>query len=1401
MALLSPSFLFGLVVLLYLLSFVLFAVIRIATGISIQRIGYLSLRRICYTPRDGIRVDVRSLGLHLHRPTFSRPTWLSLRINDLRVTLDFESADHDENGTLDHDDGRVESNKESDKTCKRTATGEPRSRTWRRLTRAKEKIKALHGKIHWLRMIDVEFLNSSCTVANVGTVQVASLTAVIDTRRKTVDRGRLFRHKKIPAQEQRPAEWIFVMKGLLFTAEGKESLEVLDIFSLNVHGLLYNNLAGLRDASVSLKLGRAHLPYDDIVSSIAHIRSIFSSKSPPGHGQEDQGISLTDMIGECNEPGGHDTSIIQTVSDSREFVSSLLRGIQEIQLAISFIGISKRIDNVRPSGQPIFLNFAMNEIGVDLFKLDSKSPAHRMYFSSKDVAHQALLAAISIGVSIDNGSGELERVLYVPMATTTIKTTLPSKTLADVTDQDAEERNANMLFANFVLTSPSVDVDLKYISIVLALLQRRTTTVKTTSGDRRHHLLSRLLPKSSVKISIQEPVARVVLPSQEAGPKESGDYDMLISSISFIALDLESSHSSAGELHYALTASLRISSYKFYYHGANNDRHDLLLLDALELKTQLEATPTVSVSVVGNIESLSAHMVRSEISAGVHQIMQQLANDVAPDLTLRDPATKKSSFLRRLPPWLLHIRLRGSDFAVEVAGVDEGVSDDLRGVALQVESWSTEYQSHKHEPRETIRAHMPGSSTMGRQEAFAVVPAPPATSSTLSSITDGRRVMVHLHGFKSFVVEGIDVWDPDPFISVPKFEVTASTSGDSRGLICHTITHVKSLFMQYSLYRYYAIGVAQSVIRQAFARDLLGATTPRPDVSETSLADQNSAQYTDMVERFTTDVKVNMLQLKAAMPKDPSMMMHVYGFEAGHHRWATPFAKSRVVRLYAEAPRLESAWARLLSLKHMRVDLRQSRRKLRDTYVQEKSVDISTEFARLAVPHQFIVHNVFDNIVNVFKATEQLNHRFSTGTDEYVLNKSPERPKDVPRISFRTRSFMFELEDGSFDWKLGLIYRVGLSEQKQRLAREEAFRVKVKKLGEQSMRRDSSRYRPQLFSQKSRGRSKVPTLPVMSERNPSANAGRQERRSRSRSDQRGRQMRYDAEGISGLTGTARISAQEAWLKLQKHNASSWRTRIGYAMKYQSSSMRDVRSGSWGNDDLPDIIEDPETILSIPARPGLMTALITDFHIVVDKPSFPVAEYPRFLHNVGKDIPFDMEYSLLIPMNLQINMGEARLTLRNYPLPLLHVPAIKSGQSTRLPSLSLKTDFVIAEEFRDQQSLKHVHVEVVPAKKIANPPEISNGFCIDVRRTVSPVKTYSDVNISINTNNPTIITWGTSYQPAIQEMMQIVESFTKPQVDPSDRVGFWDKIRLDLHSRVRVAWKGDGDVHLRLKGGS
>lgn len=1435
MALPSLQFLVGLALLLYLLSFVLFAFIRVVTGVSIQRLGYSGLRRIAFTPKDGLRIEIRGLGFSLHRPTFAQPTWVSIVLTELKVTVDLKALGEKprkKTGWTNWSNGAAHKGKSETNTPEVVAEGldedeDPdssdehrRSLTWKRLTDAKEKIKRMHRKINYICMVDLLAYSTSLVLRDVGSVQVGNLSLAVDTRRKTVDRSRLFNHRKLKSdQEQRPAEWYLTLRSVLFTPEGGESTEVLDHCTLNIHGLLKKELEGLRDASIALKLGRLSIPYDDVKLCVERAKKCrpASTRKEKEHNTRHPEVTLTDVVEELDHPGSREESIVQTVSDSREFASSILRGIHEFQFAISFVGLTKQIRESRKNEAEVYLNVAMKEVGMDLLRLDPRSPAHLMYFSPNDIAHQALLAAISVSVGIDDGSGHPERLLYIPMATTTLNTTLPSKTVQFSNDKNSAERNTNILFANLVVTSPSLDLDPKHLPLLLSIFnsyESRKKPQKTRNSKR--HLIRRLLPKANIKISIHEPVIRVTLPPMDPERRGTDEFDLLISASSSLSLDVESSHAADGELHYALLSTFRMNAQQLYYQTASIEKHSLLLTDYLELKLQLSASPDVTVELRGMAQTFSFYLVRPEISEGLRQIVTHLQKDRRRKRGV--PKQKGISFLRKLPPWLAYIHLQGSDFNIEIAGVDEGVSKHSRGAAIHLESWTAEYKHSRddesdHKP---VRRRAP-SRTVNRDEHLIRPPASPAPKSPrkpLGNATDGRRLALHFAGLEGFVIEAEDLWEQDPSLSLPRMEVAFNTASDKQGSIFHVHAFSQRLYLRYSLYRHFAMGMAMQVLRRSFVvpqePDLVDEpmSPMSPLLSPTHLAvpsidgDLFDPTRSGLVpEIVTIDFKAQFIQIKADMPSDPPLMVQIYGIEAGRHRWQAPFLRSRLVRLYAENPNIKRVWSRIVSVKSLRLDYRQTKRRYGHTVTDDKSFDIATDAIRIAVPHQLVVHKIFDNVTNVTKVVKQMQHRFKTGTNEYVLDKEPEGPKNVPKISIRSRAVLFELEDSSFEWKLGTIYRIGLMEQKQRLAREQAFEIKVKKLQQQDEMRSGG-------SSRHRARSAHNGLHGHRQRNKSSTRdgrhGRFHRRTKSAdSSDPGsldgdRPMRYNKDGFSGLSGSSRTSVEVACEKLKVLNAQTWKKRIDHALTTQTHSMHDIRSMFWGLDELPDDVEQKEIVLSIPQRPPLMALAISDLDIIIDKPSFPMSEYPKFLQRVGKGMPTDMQYSLLIPMHIQINAGEAKLHLRDYPLPLVHIPSIGNVGSSRLPSLSLKTDFVIAEEFRDVESSRVSRVVVVPQEETLA-GELSGGFAVDVRRTVAPVKTYSDMNIDINSAYPTRITWGTSYQPAIQDMMQIIENFTKPAVDPSERVGFWDKIRLTFHSRINISWKGDGDVHLILKG--
>lgn len=1421
MALLNPTFIFGLLLLLYLSSFVLFAALRILTGISIQRVGYFSLRRLAYTPKDGIKIQIRGLGLNLHRPTFSQPTWLSIVVSELVVTADIKQlegrkkAGVDSSGSESEDEG--DKGLQDDKTntppkhSKRTTPKDTRSATWKQLTKLKERIKKLHRNVDWLRMVDMVATDSAVHIVDVGKVQFGSFTMALDTRNRMVDRARFFfQTRSDKLRQQQSAEWIVTLRSVLFTAKGGEAIEILDSATLNIHGFLYDDLDGLRDAAIALKLGRVHIPYDDMISCMERFQKSRGPYQATYKQVESLEVAVDKVIQEISTPGSTDQELMQTVSDSKEFVSSILRGIKEVQFAVSFVSFTKEITGVKSSGLPLLLNASMKEVGIDLHRLDPKSPAHRMYFPSKDIAHEALAVALSISVGFDDGNGKPERVIYVPMATTTVKTTLPSKTveLSDV--GSAEERNANILFANSVVTSPSIDLDPKHIPVLLALLRRQPKAPKARV-QQRHRLISRLLPKANIKFSMHEPVLRISLPPVEK-TDDPDEFDLIISSISSISLDLESFHSAVEDMHYSLASSMRVQTHHLYYQTTQGNRFDLIETESFDLKIQLSATPDVHVIATGHLQTFAIRMTRPEITNGLRQIFRQLKLDTKPDKQARFRTQKSPNAVRALPQWLLHFTVQVEDFSAEVTGSDDDFPGLTRGIVLQMDSWSAEYRAQRLDTvknRPMSRRRTVSRSFLPDPEFLSSLSMPPSPRKKQQSDGDGRKLTVHTRGLEVFIIEAPEKWEVEPFIQMPRFEIALSTHSDAQGPILHVHSHMKTLLLRYSLFRHYSVGVAIMVLQKAFTRGPESQTesqrpepaSPRtgylspPMVSPDSpIANQMDGFHRISKELVTFDIKAALIQVKAEMPDDPPLMLQIYGVEAGRQRWSSPFFFSKLIRLYAGAPRMRGVWARIASIKTIRLDYRESRRKMSSGgFHDDKMFDVVTDAIRLAVPHELIISEISDNIINVIKASEQLHHRFKTGTNEYILEKPPEGPKNVPKISFRTRTLLFELEDGAFEWKLGVIYRAGRVEQLQRLAREEAFRVKAKKIHEEETRKDSHRLRNR--SAMPRGRTGAPNTSFARSKSEDglSKIGRSQR-----SHSESQNPRYDPEAIPSMSGRAHVSIQEARVKLHEHNAQSWKKRINHHYVMARNGMKELRGLFWGPDQLPDDLEDNEKILEVPQRPALMGAVITDLHVVIDKPSFPMQKLPDFLHSVGKGMPRDMKYSLLIPMNVQVSMGELRVSLRDYPLPLLHVPAIKPGQSTKLAALSLKTDFVIAEEYRDSSSSRRIKVQITPPGN-AEPGVPNGGFAIDVRRTIGPVKSFSDIYADINTAYPTRITWGPSYQPAIQDMMMAIESFTKPPLDLSERVGFWDKIRLSFHSRLRVAWKGDGDVHLALKG--
>lgn len=1402
----------------YLSTLLLFQLLRVFTGISIQRIGFSGLRRISYKPKNGIEIEIRALGLKLHRPSFAQPTWMSIVFSSPKITIDLEAFGrqnvHVQPSRLDEPVQQLPKGANGDKPAQEPSRGT----AWVKLARLKQKLKDIHRVIPWLRLVDIFFHKTLIEVRGVGLIEIGNIQLSVDTRSATVDRNRPFQHKKAEGEaKERPVEWVLVTRNILLTPEARDPLRILDYSVFTVHGFLNPHVGGLRDVSVLFKLGRLNLPFDDF----HHCKASALKKKPrPTIDHNRNESSETTDSGPPEDEAADAFAALRSQPAAHAMLKSMIQGIREITVAIGFLGISRRIQTFHAGQNHVYFNMSLKEVGMDVHRVDASHPAHAMYFGGEDAAHQVLLSATSLSCGLDDGhqaAGPHEvrllskPILYVPMTTATIRTTVPSKILQFSMAKDTGDRNTNAFFSTLVVTSPSIDLDARELQLILALAANRPQSSKSMQ-HRGHRFFSRLLPKSTVKISMHEPVIRLVVPpvSQTKDPV-TFNHDLIISETSSIALDVASSHAPEQDMHYSLSSVFRISSTKLSYQTTSRERHDLSTNEYLELKLQLVAAPDVSVLGSLHFQTFSVLMMQPEINEAIRHLVHQLHTDVKPE-KLRKPKTSRNpNFLRALPPWLQHFEVHAADFNMEVAGADEELSPLQRGLVIHLDSWSAEYKASKDEEIKQTSRRRGGSMTLTK-EADAHLAEASKDIARRSRNTDGRRIAFHIRRFEALVIDGLPSSADEPLISLPRAEIALTTASDNEGPMLHVHGHIKTIFLHYSLFKHYCIGVVVVMLRKTFSKSHHQHTTHHnvdtKPLAETTNAHQDShehhAHHQLLHEKHApkelvcVDVKVVFIQLKARLPTDPYMMLQLHGMEFERSRWSHPSAQIEVARLYAESPQLPGTWSRIISIKNPRMQFRKVNHKAGDVSIREPAIEIGSDAIRIGVPHQMVVHKIFENIVNTIKTVKQLQHRFDTESDEYVLGKTPEGPKNIPRIQVRTHVLLFEIEDSAFEFKLGAIYRAGLVEQKVRLAREEAFHAKCRKLYNTERKSTKSDTQGSVRPRNSTDTTESRNHPAYNLSVQSEIDGEPRNRSPVRSEHGKARMRYDPDGGAGFSASHETSIDEAWYKLQRLNAQSWRKRIMQTLSYQSGAVQDIRNLFWPNDGAQDEVYHKETILKIPQRPALMSILMSDISITIDKPSFAPHELPDFMYKVGKGLPKDTKFGLLVPMHWKFDMGETRMTLRDYPLPLIHIPALKSNQSSKLPSWSLETDFVVGEEFRDYNSTRDIKIVVIPTEKM-QPGTKPRSFAIDVRRTVSPVKTYSDLKIRVNTAQATRFTWGSSYQPAIQDMMQVIEGFTKPQLDPSEKVGFWDKLRLSFHSHVNMTWVGGGDVQLMLKG--
>ncbi|KAG9055730.1 hypothetical protein FS842_001402 [Serendipita sp. 407] len=408
-----------------------------------------------------------------------------------------------------------------------------------------------------------------------------------------------------------------------------------------------------------------------------------------------------------------------------------------------------------------------------------------------------------------------------------------------------------------------------------------------------------------------------------------------------------------------------------------------------------------------------------------------------------------------------------------------------------------------------------------------------------------------------------------------------------------------------------------------------------------------------------------------------------------------------------------------------------------DTTTKKPLIQVVGDSARIRIPNGYILSDMILSLTVAIKAAKHLVDITTAGKFTPMETPPSEEAKIVPNIHVQIDSLMFEATDSPIEARLNLAFRQNLLAQRIRVEHEEAFDAKVAK--------------------------------IEAEQNRAAHGRR--------------------EGEWNFTSEHSVGIQEARHRLRELFSNLWVSQIQDAkaiamVKEENLTMR-FREGKTVQMDnaLPLSLYVP------PNLPPLFRLTLNGVSVAVRSPNWDEEKRTSFMEDLGRGLPKDTQFTLLVPLHLEVAVDSARFVLRDLPLPLLNVPPCADRKA-----LTFTTDLVIGEEIGPEVSVRWVECDI--ATENADAPGTA-AFNILIPKTTMPVKTYAEPEVQVNTNGITDMCWGVSYLPIMQEVMRVIDTLSTLPIDPSPPLGFWDKLRLILHWRVRV--KFNGEVHVHLKG--
>jgi hypothetical protein len=208
---------------------------------------------------------------------------------------------------------------------------------------------------------------------------------------------------------------------------------------------------------------------------------------------------------------------------------------------------------------------------------------------------------------------------------------------------------------------------------------------------------------------------------------------------------------------------------------------------------------------------------------------------------------------------------------------------------------------------------------------------------------------------------------------------------------------------------------------------------------------------------------------------------------------------------------------------------------------------------------------------------------------------------------------------------------------------------------------------------------------------------------------------------------------------------------------------------------------------------ILRAMGTKFHIKLSPTNLKATTKAGAVCLIDEQTPDDTKFDLFLSFHINLTQEQIIVRLRDYPIPLLHVPKLHPSQ---INSEDLKLSFnqvgeiIIAEPWGGLETAKWRTVSIDPDNNIPT---------VKVCKTLTPIKFYQHQRISILSRLPTTLTFGVAYRYALADMSRRLDTVTSPSFPNVCPLGWWDKARLQMHSKLKIEFSNDGEFRALMLG--